>query len=42
MCKAGATGLEPATSGVTDLERGAMILHETAQKSPFSREFGEP
>jgi hypothetical protein len=35
----GATGLEPATSGVTDHERAPPILHAKTRKSPISRGF---
>jgi hypothetical protein len=36
----GATGLEPATSGVTGRARGATSLHGTTRKSLNSRVFG--
>ncbi len=36
---AGATGLEPATSGVTGDARGNTILHAKTRKSTISREF---
>jgi hypothetical protein len=35
----GATGLEPATSGVTGRARANTILHPKARKSPISRDF---
>jgi hypothetical protein len=35
----GATGLEPATSGVTDHARGNTILPVKTRKSPNSRDF---
>jgi hypothetical protein len=38
--EAGATGLEPATSGVTGRARGSMILYRMARKSLDSWEFG--
>jgi hypothetical protein len=41
IVETGATGLEPATSGVTDHARGITILHQMARKSPISRDFGE-
>jgi hypothetical protein len=37
----GATGLEPATSGVTGRARGVTILPATIRKSLLSRRFGE-
>jgi len=36
----GATGLEPATSGVTGDEEANTILRRKARKSPISRDFG--
>jgi hypothetical protein len=36
----GATGLEPATSGVTGRARASMILNRPTQRNPASREFG--
>jgi hypothetical protein len=38
--KTGATGLDPATSGVTGRARASTILHGATQKNPDSREFG--
>src|SRR4051794_30552378 len=37
--RTGATGLEPATSGVTGDARANTFLHGKAQKSPVSRDF---
>jgi hypothetical protein len=39
LLETGATGLEPATSGVTGRARGAMVFHPTTRKSPISRNF---
>jgi hypothetical protein len=40
LSRTGATGLEPATSGVTDPERAPTILPVKTRKSPISRGFG--
>jgi hypothetical protein len=39
MSETGATGLEPATSGVTGRATGVSILHGATRKIPDSREF---